>query len=106
MAKEENKTPEEQKKLTYEQLSVWADKLEQEYKKLTAHTKNIEKELEQFRMNDYYNRAGLLFEIIKFHASRDHDNFFSQAFINRIYPEFEELVSPEKVNTDNPEKKD
>lgn len=104
MAKEETKTPVVgQEKLTYEQLSAFSDRLEQEYKRVVNHAKSLEKEIEAYKINDYYNRTGLLFEIIKFSESPEHGHHFKRNFLDRVYAEFEDLVSPEKKAEDAPQ---
>ena len=102
MAKEETKTPVVGgEKLTYEQLSAFTDRLQQEYKKLVDHTRELEKQVEAMRVNDYYNRAGLLFEIIKFDAGNPVN--FSETFIKKVIAEFEELVEPSENKEDKKE---
>lgn len=95
MAKEENQTSQQNEaKLSYEQLAAFTDKLQQEYKKLLKDASAMKKELDACRMSDYYNRAGLLFEIIKFDTEK---HCFNPNFVCRITGEFEELVSPVNV---------
>lgn len=100
---EEKKTPVVgQEKLTPEQLSAYYSRLEQEYKRVVNHAKGLEKELEAYKVNDYYNRTGLLFEIIKFVESPEHGHRFSGFFIDNVYKELEELVAPGKQDTEAP----
>ena len=95
MAKEETNN-QEAKKLSYERLAAFTDKLQQEYQKLLKEASSMKKELDACRMSDYYSRAGLLFEVIKFDTEK---HCFKPSFIERITGEFEELVSPiEKIN--------
>lgn len=100
---EEKKTPVVgQEKLTPEQLSAYYSRLEQEYKRVVNHAKGLEKELEAYKVNDYYNRTGLLFELIKFAESPEHGHHFTPEFIRDVYIELEELVAPNKKDTEAP----
>lgn len=100
---EEKKTPVVgQEKLTPEQLSAYYSRIEQEYKRVVNHAKNLEKELEAYKVNDYYNRTGLLFEIIKFVESSEHGHHFSMEFVDNVYMELEELIAPNKKDTETP----
>ena len=93
--------PAEGQKLGYNELAAITNKIQQEYSKLAKHTEGLEKELESYRMNDYYNRVGLLFEIIKFSATQD--NHFTPGFIACVYAEFESIVAPNKQDTEAPQ---
>lgn len=67
MAKEETKAPEQPKKLTYDQLTVYAGQLENRLKaaagqiqEVTNRLQEAEQALQFYQMQDYYQRAQLL----------------------------------------------
>lgn len=93
--------PAEGQKLSYNELAAITNKIQQDYNRLAKHTENLEKELDSYRMNDYYNRVSLLFEIIKFSATQS--THFTPGFMMCVYAEFERIVAPNKQDTEAPQ---
>lgn len=90
---------EEGQKLTYEQLASAASGLQNRYQQALVHIKELEGQLRAFQMQDYYQRVGLLWDIIKFVYERE--GVFGKDFEDKVFKEFGELMYPTENGTES-----
>ena len=82
-------------KLTYEQLSALCEQMEHRIKDLVGKLQVAQKQLAAYQMQDYYQRAGLLMELVKMAS------YLDDGFIGKVHAELEELVFPKETDKVN-----